>query len=373
MIYFDHAATSFPKSAVVVDAVKKAMEDCGNPGRGSHSAAVRAAEAIFSCREALGGLLGCPPERIVLTPNTTYALNMAIRGLISGGRVIMSPLEHNSVCRPLYALEKEGKIKTKVMDVDIHDDEQTVESVKKLCRRHTCSAVITHASNVCGKILPVREISEVIHRSGGIVILDAAQSAGHIDVSFEETGADAICIAGHKRLGGPLGTGALAVSGKTAKKIKPLIYGGSGIASMEKDMPRVLPERLEAGTLNAPAFAGLAAAVSELKTGEEGKVFLYILEGLKKLPGVTVYGNPDSSIDGYVPVILFNVEGMGSDAVASYLSSKGICVRSGWHCSPLAHDYLGSHGGVRISIGGDNTLDEAKELLAQLEALVPAR
>lgn len=373
MIYFDHAATGFPKSQTVIKAVCTAMEECGNPGRGSHSAAVTASEAIFGCREALGGMLGCPPERVVLTPNTSYALNMAIRGLISGGRVIMSPLEHNSACRPLYALEREGKIKTEVFDMNISDDGQTVASVKKLCKRRACSAVITHASNVCGKILPVREIADAVHESGGIVILDAAQSAGHIDISFEATGADAICIAGHKGLGGPLGTGALAVSGKVAKKIKPFIYGGSGIASLEKGMPKVLPEMLEAGTLNAPAFAGLSAAVSELKKGSEDGIFAFLLTELKKLPGITVYGNPDSMTDGYVPVILFNVEGMGSDAVAAYLASKGICVRSGWHCSPLAHNFLGSHGGVRISIGRSNTLGEAKELVCQLKALVPAR
>lgn len=373
MIYFDHAATGFPKSKEVIEAVKAAMEGCGNPGRGSHPAAVYAAETVYNCREAVGELLGCPPERVILTPNTTFGLNAAINGLIDGGRVLMSCLEHNSVCRPLYRLEKSGKIKLKLLNVDIYDDERTVFDARKLCKRGIKAAVMTHASNVCGKVLPIRAIADAVHEAGGIVILDAAQSAGHINVTFEATGADVICIAGHKRLGGPLGTGAMAVSGRFARKIKPFLYGGSGIASLEKDMPKVLPERLEAGTLNAPGFAGLTAAIRQLKVGNEAKVFDFLLRELKKLPELTLYGCPSGDIQGFVPVLLFNIHGMGSDAVAGYLASNGICVRSGWHCSPLAHNYLQSGGGVRVSIGPDNTIEEAKELIHMLEALLPAR
>ena len=369
MRYFDHAATGFPKSGAVIDAVKNAMEICGNPGRGSHEAAVHAAEAVYGCREAVGALVGCPPEHVVLTPNTTFALNEAINGLIDGGRVIMSPLEHNSVCRPLYALEKQKRVRTEVFDMSIEDDRYTVECVKKLCRKHITAAVFTHASNVCGRILPVRAIADAVHDAGGIVILDAAQSAGHIDVTFDSTGADVICLAGHKRLGGPLGTGAMALSGRVVRRIKPFVYGGSGIASLERDMPGVLPERMEAGTLNAPAFAGLAEAIRSRREGNEKEIFRYIVGELKKIPGVVLYGCPGMNPESYFPVLLFNSRGMGSDAVAAHLSSKGICVRSGWHCSPLAHRFLGSEGGVRISIGESNTHDEARELVRALTSL----
>ena len=369
MIYFDHAATGFPKSETVINAVKNSMEICGNPGRGSHEAAVRAAEAVYGCREAVGELVGCQPEHIVLTPNTTFALNAAINGLVDGGRVIMSPLEHNSVCRPLYALEKQKRIHTDVFDISTEDDGYTVECVKKLCKKRISAAVFTHASNVCGRILPAGAIADAVHDAGGIVILDAAQSAGHIDVTFDSTGADVICLAGHKGLGGPLGTGAMALSGRVARRIKPFVYGGSGIASLEREMPKVLPERMEAGTLNAPAFAGLAEAIRSRREGSEKKIFRYIVSEMKKIPGVIMYGCPGTDTESYVPVLLFNIRGMGSDAVAGQLSSKGICVRSGWHCSPLAHRFLGSEGGVRVSIGGSNTLDEARELVRAVASL----
>ncbi len=367
-IYFDNAATGFPKSDGVFEAMKAAFYGCGNGGRGGHALAAAASRRIYACREAVASLLGTEPERVVLCSGATLALNMAIKGL-ARGEVLCSTLEHNAVLRPLYALADAGKIKLRFFAPSFESKEKTLDNALHAMGGKLSAVVLTHASNVTGMCLPVKRIFAEARRRGALCILDAAQTVGHSRVDFDSTGADVICIAGHKGLYGPLGTGALATRRGVSLNFSPLIEGGTGVATKDKQMPPRLPERLEAGSADITGIAGLEAAIRELRIEKEREksLRLRLKKGLADIKVVKLYG-ADADAE-YMPLLAFNLGKSSSERVAEELSKRGIYVRGGLHCAPLAHSALGTgrHGAVRISLGRGNSNADCDALLNALE------
>ena len=348
MIYLDNGATSFHKPECVKQAVRKAMDTCANPSRGGYRASMEATRQVYACRERAARLFFCNPEQVVFTSNCTHGLNIAIHSLFKpGSRVVSSGFEHNAVTRPLHAREAELRIAGR----KLFDWEDTLSRFEDALKQGVDGAVFTHVSNVFGYVLPVAEMAALCKQKGVPFIVDAAQSAGALPLSLEALGADFIAMPGHKGLLGPQGTGLLLCSGET----QPLLHGGTGSDSLRQSMPENLPERLEAGTLNVPGIAGLAAGLAYLeRTGVEniGKRERIqgekCAEGLKKM-GFTVFSGLHQS-----GTVSFLPEG-DCEEFAAKLAQRGIAVRAGLHCAPLAHESAGTleTGTVRVSFGHD--------------------
>lgn len=345
MIYLDSGATSFPKPPSVIRAVERAMLHCTNPGRGGYRAAREASEVLYTCRETAGALFGCRPEQVVLTMNCTHGLNIAIRSLVRpGGRVVVSGFEHNAVMRPLYDLHAEICVAGR----RLFDWDDTLEAFRNALRSGAEAAVFTHVSNVFGYVLPVEEMAALCREYGVPFILDAAQSAGSLPVRMD-IGAEFIAVPGHKGLCGPAGTGLLLCAGEA----KPLLFGGTGSESMRHDMPRLLPERLEAGTQNVPGAAGLTAGMQYVRSlglsriaEREHRQTMRCAAGLRQM-GFRVYtGEHQAGTVSFVPE-------MDCETAAEFLASQGIAARAGLHCAPLAHESAGTldTGTVRLSFG----------------------
>lgn len=358
MIYLDNGATSFHKPRQVSRAVQRAMHTCANPGRGGYAAAIAADRELYRCRETAGRLFGCKPEQVVLTNNCTHGLNIAIRSLVKPGmKVAVSGFEHNSVVRPLYAMEAELLI----FGRKLFDWEDTLGSFRRALDQGAEAAVFTHVSNAFGYILPVQELAKLCNQRGIPFILDAAQSAGSFAIDMNGLGAGFIAMPGHKGLLGPQGTGLLLCQ----RGGEPLLYGGTGTASLLKTMPEELPERLEAGTMNVPGYAGLRAGMEYLlNTGveqvfrREHKQCAACAQGLEKL-GMQVFAGPHQAA-----TVSF-VAGMDAMEAARFLGSRGIAVRSGLHCAPLAHESAGTleTGTIRVSFGHDANSGQTEEFL----------
>lgn len=368
MIYFDNAATGFPKSEKVANAMRDACLRCGNPGRSGHAFAIEADEILYSCRKRLADLFGSVPERVILTKGATEALNFAIKGLYpQDGEVLCSDMEHNAVMRPLQSLRMCGEITLKQFRVDLANDEVTVENFCTAAGTRTDMAVVTHASNVCGRVLPLAEMRKRLARDDFLMIADCSQTAGHIPIDIRALGVDAICIPGHKGLYGPMGTGALILHPDRDYTFCTVIEGGSGIDSRAVTMPEVLPERLEAGTPNVCGFAGLLAALEEFAF-DEREIALYRLltDGISTNKDVQMHGYHKNGI--YVPTLLVNKVGIDCERWAERLASHGFALRAGLHCAPCAHRALGTldTGGVRISLGKRNTEQEILQFLATI-------
>lgn len=367
MIYFDNAATGFPKHKDCKRAMCDALESCANSGRSVYGAADSAAKVLFEARKALGDMFGAEPENVVLTQNATHALNIAIKGASRRKKeIVISDLEHNSVIRPAYAAFDN----VKMFKTDLHDDEATVLNFIKTLSPRTSLVCFTHASNVCGRILPVKELTLAAKKRGLTVIVDASQAAGHIKTGLAETGADILCLPCHKGLYAPTGTGALIAA--KGVDISPLIHGGTGTASRERDMPHFLPERLEAGTQNICSAAAIAAACKNFKYPEnEREIFKYLIYALRDT-GAILYGAPHiGEEEKYIPLTAFNMPDISCTLLAEKLASNGVCVRAGLHCAPTAHYALGTgkNGCVRISIGRNNTLEEARKFIEILSSI----
>jgi len=375
MIYFDNAATSYPKPKAVVKAMISAIERSGgNPGRGSHALSLAASDTVYECREELASFIGLDkPENVVFTYNTTYALNIAIRAFARPKTAVLcSCLEHNSVIRPLRALGCE------ILTFDALADEESILSEISEKLKRVSLTVCTHASNVIPVRLPIARISRLCRNRGIPLIVDTAQSAGVLDVDMKSIQADAVCFAGHKGLYGPMGCGAVAFAGRYSsqiRKLTPLVSGGSGVNSLDPDMPDVLPERFEGGTLGVPAIAGLCAgirAIREVGTdavrAHEYNLCARAAEILGNTKGVRLYTPPHPSGS----LLLFNVSGMSPDRAASLFDGQGICTRSGLHCSPSAHERIGTAptGAVRISFGAFNTLPEIEKFAAAIKEII---
>lgn len=352
MIYLDNSATTFKKPPGVLKAMNDYMlYSGGNPGRGGHVLSMRASDAVFSCREGIAALIGASLEEIVLTPSATIALNTAIKGVLTeNDHAIITCREHNSVLRPVH--------KTCAYSVC----ESPVDALNKI-RPQTKLLVVNHASNVTGVIQDLEGYKKVAKQAGILLLVDASQTAGHLPIDI--SGIDLLACAGHKGLFGPQGTGFLYV--RRGLKLRSLIEGGTGFQSESLEQPDLMPEALESGTLNGVGFAGLAAGVSfaakHVASAAEQNLNNALKQGLAAIPRVTLYS---PVFEPTVPVVSFNVRGTDGADLTQYLSEKhGICVRSGLHCAPLAHQTIGTikQGAVRASLSLFNTLSEVEKFL----------
>ena len=348
MIYLDNGATTLHKPPGVIQAVTRALQTCGNPGRGGHRAAMEAARVVYETRETAAEFFNCKPENVVFTTSCTHGLNIAIRTLVKpGDKVVISGFEHNAVTRPLHALNA----KISVVGRKLFDMQNTLEEFENIIKNGVKVAIFTHVSNVFGYILPVEKMAKICRIYNVPFIIDAAQSAGILDISMEKLGADFIAMPGHKGLLGPQGTG-LLLCGKTPE---PLFYGGTGSLSALQEMPEELPDRLEAGTLNVPGIAGLGAGISYVNAQGCASIFrreIYqakrCIEGLENM-GMRVFAGPDQAgTVSFLPRI-------DPEDFAEQLGKMGIAVRAGLHCAPTAHESAGTleTGTVRVSFGHD--------------------
>ncbi len=360
MIYLDNAATSFPKPPPVLSAMRDCCARyCGNPGRGSHILALRSAETVYSCREALAGLFGSDrPENVVFTLNATAALNLAIKGLAEAGdHILFSDLEHNAVRRPIAALAAEKRVTYSVFPSLAGHADRTEEAIlagiRKLLRPNTRILVCTHASNICPVTMPLEAIGALCREKDIRFIVDAAQSAGHLPIDMERMGIDILCAPGHKGLLGGQGCGFLIL--RDGIRLRTLTEGGSGVNSVPAEMPEDPPERYEAGTLSTPAIAGLLAGVQYIRQVGLDRIRAHLTSWNRRLrerletdPRVEIL-TPEA--DG--AILLFRMAGIPSERVGAELNHRGICVRAGLHCAPLAHQTLGTFpdGAVRVSPG----------------------
>lgn len=371
MIYLDNAATTLVKPQNVAMGACKAVKNLASPGRGGHKYAMAAARVSFDCREKIAKLFNVDdPENIVFTMNGTHGLNIAIKSIISSGKTaVVSGYEHNSVVRPLYA---SGAV-VEVAESDLFDREGTIKAFEEKINRNTSLVVCNHMSNVFGFILPVKEIGEICRENNVPFVVDASQSAGALKIDFKELNADFIAMPGHKGLFGPQGTGVL-ICRNGAKEI---LQGGTGSNSLSMDMPDFLPDKLEAGTHNMPGIAGLREGVkfvsakgTENILRHEKRLIRYAASEMRKIAGTEVYFAENSDLQG--GVLSFNISGMDSETVGKLLSDRGIAVRAGFHCSPLAHRSAGTLdiGTVRISVSPFNTLLDINALLNAVKSIL---
>ena len=374
MIYLDNAATSFPKPPQVIRAMTDALQNFGaNPGRGGHQLALQAGRTVEKCREAAASLLGVSsPERMIFTRHCTESLNIAITGILhKGDEVICSHGEHNAVMRPLERFVSRGDITVKLL----RPDERGVlspDTLRRAVTSRTGLVIICHASNVTGVIQPVRELGAVCREKGIPFLVDAAQTAGVLDVTLDSLNADMIAMPGHKGLLGPHGTGLLALRDGIAPE--PLILGGTGSASESVRQPELLPDRYESGTLNLPGIAGLLAGLSFVAQYRED-IHRYetalndrLRRQLAGIPGLRLLGDDRASRVAITSVV---PDGGDSAALADALDATGVAVRGGLHCAPAMHSYLGTlkSGAVRFAPGPYNTeleIDDTAALVARL-------
>lgn len=376
-IYLDNGATSFPKAPGVGEAMLDYVNNIGaNVNRSTYEASSEAEMVLIECRERLCTLFGTEDiTHAVFTPGMTAGLNMLLKGFLSpGDHVIVSSLEHNAMMRPLRQLEAQG-----VEFSRIPADSRGITDPKDilpLIRPNTRLVAIMHASNVCGTLLPVKEISDICRERGLPVILDAAQTAGHYPVNMKELGLSALCVPGHKGLLGPQGIGALMLDEEFAKRVEPLISGGTGSASDSELLPPYMPDRFESGTLNIPGIFGLNAAlgfildkgVQALRAHEE-KLTKRFTDGLEGLP-LRLAGTKE--INKRVGVISIDFTGRDNAEVAYELDKRGIMTRCGLHCAPSAHKTLGTfpQGTVRFSIGYANTEGDIDRTLSTIKEII---
>ncbi len=377
IIYFDNAATTYPKPESVIMSVVDCMKNyCGNPGRGSHYLALRSAEKVFEAREAVAELFGASPENVVFTLNTTYALNLAIKGVMSGGgHMLISNMEHNSVLRPTARLAKDDIVRYDVFKAyekgKALSSAEIIDNIIKKLRPSTKMLVCIHSSNICSYTLPIREIGRFCRRHGIIFCVDAAQSAGHLPINMTEDYIDILCLPAHKGLYSPQGLG-IMITRDGLPLLSTLAEGGNGVNSLELSMGRLSPERYEGGTLCTPAIAGLCSGLEFIKgfgaeriAEHEKDLWLKAFDRLTSIRGVTVYDDTPGS------VLLFNIDGIPADDVGNILARDGFCLRTGYHCSPLAHKALGTPegGAVRIGFGIFNTSQDVDLLCEKISEL----
>lgn len=365
MIYLDNAATSFPKPGCTVQAMTSALTNCGaNPGRSGHKLAIEAGRIMEGCREEIANMLGeADASRVAFAQNATDALNMAIHGVLrSGDHVISTLIEHNSVLRPLSELSRSGVITLTLVPPD-GDGRIQAQDIEHALTPRTRLVAMTHMSNVLGIAQDVAAVGAMCRRRGVLLLVDCAQTAGHLPLTPRAWGCSLLAMPGHKGLLGPHGTGALWVA--PGVTLAPLRQGGTGSMSESMFQPRMMPDSLESGTQNLPGIAGLHAgmrfALAHRAQVHEQTIALCatMREELLNLPGVRVYTQPGASL------VSFNIGGIASQEAASALDGLGIAVRGGLHCAPGVHRFLGtlSCGTVRVSPGFLNTREDAMALV----------
>ncbi len=368
MIYFDNAATTGHKPQSVLNAVNYALKHLStNPGRSGHQMSQNAALIVYNARQAVSDFFGSDgAETVVFTLNCTQSINFTLKGVLKkGDHIIVSDLEHNAVMRPLAAM---GINYTQVK-VSLDDDRKTLQSFSAAIKPNTKMIFCTAASNVLGKVLPLKEIGELCKAKDILFGVDAAQGAGVIPISMIDMNIDYLCIAAHKGLYCPMGLGILIARGPIKRTI---IEGGTGSNSLDIFQPKILPEMLESGTVNLPAIAAVNAGIDFIKN-KINCIFEYesalVKQLYKGLQGdkVVFYTNPFTK--GFVPVLSFNIKNISSDEVADYLSKNGFALRSGLHCAPTAHKKIGTlnQGTVRFSPSVFNDAKQVDLLIRNLK------
>jgi len=374
MIYFDNAATSWPKPARVIEAMSHFMTEVGaNPGRSAHRLSIEAGRIIYETREALARLFNIDdPLRIVFGLNATEALNLALRGILRpGDHVVTSSMEHNSVMRPLRALQDQGVVEITVVPCSSEGflDPADLEAA---LGAHTRMIALNHASNVVGSLLPVPEAGEIARAHGVLLLVDVAQTAGAYSLDMKAMHIDLLAFTGHKALFGPQGTGGLGIGERVeADDLQPLKRGGTGSRSEREEQPAFLPDKCESGTPNTVGLAGLRAGVEfVLEHGVEDirvhgvELTRRLIEGLSDIPGVILYGGHDSEMQ--TATVSFNVEGLAPSEVGLRLDEEsGIMSRVGLHCAPAAHRTIGTFpiGTVRFGLSYFSTVEEVDAAL----------
>ncbi|MCI1269107.1 MAG: aminotransferase class V-fold PLP-dependent enzyme [Ruminococcus sp.] len=372
IINFDNAATTYPKPNEVKYAVNDAVERFGgNAGRGGHKLAMRTSEAVYCARETAAAFFGAEPENTVFTLNCTAALNMAIKGIMAdGGHLIISHLEHNSAARPAAAMALENKISLSIADV-CDDDDMTVKNFETLIRPETKAVVCTAASNVTGRIMPIKAIAEICRKNDVCFIVDGAQACGIIDMKMSD-GINILCTAGHKGLYGITGTGLLISDGKY--KIKPIIEGGTGSSSSSLIQPQQLPDSLESGTVNVIGAVSVKAGIDFVKRIGIDKIYIHetklcnkFISQLSDSPEIIIYRSP---LCPYVPIVSFNITGVLPETAAQKLADMGFCLRAGYHCAALAHGAIGTENGtIRFAPSIFSTESDTELLINAIKSL----
>jgi cysteine desulfurase family protein len=376
MVNFDNAATTYPKPQSVIQAAQTGLVTYGgNPGRSGHALSISTADKIYETREKIAAMFGAFPENVAFTLNCTYALNMAIKGIVPPrGHVIISSLEHKSVARPAALIAKNGG-KMELVEVS-HDDSKTIEALSRRINKHTSAVIFTLGSNVTGQITPFRQIGELCKRNNVCFIADGAQAAGLIPINLREDGINVLCCPGHKGLYGPAGTGFIVTDGKY--KIRSVIQGGTGSESLNLSQPTYMPDALESGTTNTSGNIALGTGIDYVKEIGIDDIFKHesilcehLIDRLKKIPQIEVY-NATNKVNR-LPIVLFNIKGIPSSEVSLMLSDKGFAVRGGLHCSGLAHKSINTspEGAVRFSPSIFNKVDEVDEFLNAIISIIP--
>ena len=375
MIYMDSAATTMHKPQEVIDAVVMAMSSMGNTGRGVNEASLSASRIIYDTREKLCRLFGAEdPRQIVFTPNSTESLNIAIKGILNpGDHVIATMLEHNSVLRPLYEMEKKG-VRLTIVKSD-QNGRFNLKDIEDAIAEDTKMIVCTNGSNLTGNYVDPEPVGTLARERGIVFVVDASQTAGVFPIDVQKMKIDVLCFTGHKGMLAPQGTGGMYV--RKGLVIRPLKSGGSGVQTYSKTHPIEMPTALEAGTLNGHGIAGLHAAVEYLeKTGvdniraREQDLMWRFYEGVKDIPGVKVYG--DFSSKNRCPIVTLNIGDYDSSEVSDELLTEyGISTRAGGHCAPLMHEALGTveQGAVRFSFSHYNTEEEVDTAIEAIREL----
>ena len=374
-IYLDHAATSFHKPPEVAQAVYQALLGTGNSGRGVHGVSLEANRLVYQTREKVSQLFNVgDPSRVVFTSNATESLNIAIQGLLkSGDHCITTALEHNSVLRPLYLMEKRD------VDVTIISAEEKgridVSKIESMISKRSRAVVLTHGSNVLGNVIDIEAIGQLCKKHDLLFILDASQTAGLIPIDMQTAGISALCCSGHKSLLGPQGVGLLCLAEGVFPS--PLKVGGTGVDSFSREMELLLPTVLEAGTLNTHGIAGLKAACDYINEYGQLKIFeeatqltKRFIEGIKYFPRIVLYGDLEAEIR--TPVVSLNIQDIDSAEIADELCYRfEIATRAGAHCAPEVHRTFGTteQGMVRFSFSHFNTRDEVDKAISALRIL----
>ena len=378
-IYFDNSSTSFPKAPNVGRAMGEFIENGAfNINRGSYEGAYEAGSAVLDTREMLKDLFNCPNSKdVVFTPSVTYSLNFFIKGFLKpGDHVLVTSVEHNAVMRPLVQMEKLG-VEFDAVPCD-EEGGVTADDFRAYIKENTKAIITTHASNVCGTIIPIEEIGALCKEKGLVYAVDTAQTAGILNIDMQKANIDFLAFTGHKGLLGPQGIGGFIASDKLEGLINPVISGGTGSLSDSEEIPDFLPDRFESGTLNLPGIIGLHQALVYLKEAgidnmrkEKMEITKYFLDQVKEIDGVKVAGK--KTVEGRLGVVSIDFEGFDNSIVSFYLSSKyKIMTRVGMHCAPRAHKTLKTfpQGTVRFSFSHFNTKEEVDVCIDAIKTIL---
>ena len=361
MIYLDNAATTFPKPTCLSREISNCIQQyCGNPGRSGHILSLKAGEKIYECRETIASFFGSSnPENVVFTFNTTYAINIALKSLFQkGSHILISNMEHNSVYRPVHRLFKDNEAEYSFFNI-LQSTPQIIEELERKIRYNTTMLIMTHSSNICGAVFPIKEIGDFCKKHNVTFIVDAAQSAGNIDINIKNCNISALCVPGHKGLYGPQGIGFVLFGTNPTFTV---FEGGTGENSLSEHTGTTLPESYEVGTVSTPLIAGLDASIKWVKSigikninEHERSLALRLADMLKGLNEFVVYDTPQNN-----GIVLFSGKTVSTEQIYYLLNRHNVCARNGLHCAPLAHRALGTptDGAIRFSAGWFNSVKE---------------